>query len=79
MTELENLVQAEMAEPTGPRQLTRHDIATRLFSITSELDDLIALSRDFDAPDLQAAICEEVRAFDAILARAQLLCSFIEA
>lgn len=75
-------VRAELAEATGqpqtPAELTRHDIASRLRHITSNLDDLIALSRDFSSPDIQNAIAEEERALGAVLARAQLLASFID-
>lgn len=70
-------------EPTGapasPQELTQNDIAQRFASIQQNLDDLITLSRDFDAPDLQRAIQAEERALGAVLVRAQLLCSFIEA
>lgn len=76
-------VRDALDEPTGapqtPQDLTRHDIAQRLASIQQGLDDLITLSRDFDAPDLQLAIQAEERALGAVLVRAQLLCSFIEA
>ena len=77
------LVRAEMeadsGHPTTPRQLLTHDIAQRLASIATELDGLIALSRDFDAPDIQRAICAEEVAFWSVMTKAQLLCSFIEA
>lgn len=74
------LVAREMADqpPTTPRQLLQHDIAQRLASVTQELDGLIALSRDFDAPDIQQAVCAEEMAFWAVMTRAQLMCSFIE-
>lgn len=76
-----NLVRAQMidGQPLTPRELITHDIASRLAGIQSELDDLISLSREFDAPDLQAAIQAEELSFSQILCRVQLICSFIEA
>lgn len=77
-----DLVRSEIKNdgaPSAPRELLQNDISQRLSSILSNLDDLISLSRDFESPDIQRAICAEEKAFGSILARAQLLASFIEA
>ena len=66
------------AEPTSPAELTTHSVASRVASILLELDDLIAISREFANPAAQQAVAAEVRALSGIVTRGQLLLSFIE-
>lgn len=79
--DLLEIVESAMADgaPSTPRELIQNDIAQRLSSINNELDGLIALSRDFDSPDIQDAICAEEKSFWAAMTKAQLICSFIDA
>jgi hypothetical protein len=64
--------------PITQAEIIQHGIASRVYSLLSELDDLILLSRS-GSPESQKAIAGEWRAFDQIATRAQLLASFGEA
>jgi hypothetical protein len=61
--------------PTTPAELAAHNLATRLHTITSEMDYLTALSSD---PASQQAVVAEWRAFERIETQCRLILSLVE-
>jgi hypothetical protein len=71
-----NLVRAEFCDlgPTTEAEMTESQIAQRLNSLISELDELVAMAAD---PATSSLIEKEKIAVGQVLSRAQLIGSFL--